>query len=138
MTSFLGMLLSEPAWIGTGLRVVHIFGLVLGVGAATLLDLIIARFILMRGITSEHVYVVDFSSRIVTIGLALLWISGIGFLVHYGVFNPAKLQNPKIWAKIAIVALLSANGLLVHYYVIPRIQTQVGNRMFDVLSPFDC
>ena len=138
MPSFLQVLLSDPAWIGTGLRVVHFCGLVLGVGAATLLDLIIARFILMRGISYEHVYVVDFSSKIITIGLGLLWISGIGFLVHYGVFEPAKLQNPKIWAKIAIVAVLSINGLLVHYFVLPRIRNQVGKRLLDGLSPFDC
>ncbi|UPJ51651.1 hypothetical protein IVB30_10050 [Bradyrhizobium sp. 200] len=102
------------------------------------MDLIIARFILMRGISYEHVYVVDFSSKIVTIGLGLLWISGIGFLVHYGIFEPAKLQNPKIWAKIAIVAVLSINGLLVHYFVLPRIRNQVGKRLLDGLSPFDC
>lgn len=138
MPSFLQVLLSDPAWIGTGLRVVHFCGLVLGVGAATLLDLIIARFILMRGISFEHVYVVDFSSKIVTIGLGLLWVSGIGFLIHYGVFEPAKLQNPKIWAKIAIVAVLSVNGLLVHYFVLPRIRNQVGKRLLDGLSPFDC
>jgi hypothetical protein len=138
MQSFFLVLASDPAWIGTGLRVVHFCGLVLGVGAATLLDLIIARFILTRGISSEHVYVVDFSSKIVTIGLALLWISGIGFLVHYGVFEPAKLQNPKIWAKIAIVAVLSVNGLLVHYFVLPRIRNQVGKRLLDGLSPIDC
>ena len=138
MQSFFLVLASDPAWIGTGLRVVHFCGLVLGVGAATLLDLIIARFILTRGISSEHVYVVDFSSKIVTIGLALLWISGIGFLIHYGVFEPAKLQNPKIWAKIAIVAVLSVNGLLVHYFVLPRIRNQVGKRLLDGLSPIDC
>jgi hypothetical protein len=138
MSSFFGVLLSDPAWIKTGLRVVHFCGLVLGVGAATLLDLIIARFILMRGISSEHVYVVDFSSKIVAIGLGLLWISGIGFLIHYGVFEPAKLQNPKIWAKIAIVAVLSVNGLLVHYFVLPRIRNQVGKRLLDGLSPSDC
>jgi hypothetical protein len=138
MQSFVQALSSDPAWIGTGLRVVHFCGLVLGVGAATLLDLIIARFILMRGISFEHVYVVDFSSKIVTIGLGLLWVSGIGFLVHYGVFEPAKLQNPKIWAKIAIVAVLSVNGLLVHYFVLPRIRNQVGKRLLDGLSPIDC
>ena len=138
MSSFFQVLLSDPAWIKTGLRVVHFCGLVLGVGAATLLDLIIARFILMRGISFEHVYVVDFSSKIVTIGLGLLWISGIGFLIHYGIFEPAKLQNPKIWAKIAIVAVLSVNGLLVHYFVLPRIRNQVGKRLLDGLSPFDC
>jgi hypothetical protein len=138
MPSFFQVLLSDPAWIRTGLRVVHLCGLVLGVGAATLLDLIIARFILMRGISFEHVYVVDFSSKIVTIGLGLLWISGIGFLIHYGVFEPAKLQNPKIWAKIAIVAVLSVNGLLVHYFVQPRIRNQVGKRLLDGMSPFNC
>ena len=138
MSSFFQMLLSDPAWIRTGLRVVHFCGLVLGVGAATLLDLIIARFILMRGISFEHVYVVDFSSKIVTIGLGLLWLSGIGFLIHYGVFEPAKLQNPKIWAKIAIVAVLSVNGLLLHYFVLPRIRNQVGKRLLDGLSPSDC
>jgi hypothetical protein len=138
MPSILQVLLSDPEWIGTGLRIVHLCGLVLGVGAATLLDLIVARFILMRGISSEHVYVVDFSSKIVTIGLGLLWISGIGFLIHYGIFEPAKLQNPKIWAKIAIVAVLSVNGLLVHYFVLPRIRNQVGKRLLDGLSPFNC
>lgn len=137
MSSFFQVLLSDPAWIRTGLRVIHFCGLVLGVGAATLLDLIIARFILMRGISSEHVYVVEFSSKIVAIGLGLLWVSGIGFLVHYGVFEPAKLQNPKIWAKIAIVAVLSVNGLLVHYFVLPRIRSQVGKRLLDGLSPSD-
>jgi len=138
MQSFFWGLSLDPAWIGTGLRVVHFCGLVLGVGAATLLDLIIARFVLMRGISFEHIYVVDFSSKVVTIGLALLWISGIGFLIHYGVFEPAKLQNPKIWAKIAIVAVLSVNGLLVHYFVLPRIRNQVGKRLLDGLSPSDC
>ena len=59
-------------------------------------------------------------------------------MIHYGVFEPAKLQNPKIWAKIAIVAVLSINGLLVHYFVLPRIRSQVGKRLLDGLSPFDC
>jgi hypothetical protein len=138
MQSVLQLLSLDPAWIRTGLRVVHLCGLVLGVGSATLLDLIIARFILMRGISYEHVYVVDFSSKIVTIGLSLLWISGIGFLIHYGLFEPTKLENPKIWAKIAIVAVLSVNGVLVHYFVLPRIRNQVGKRLLDGLSPFDC
>lgn len=138
MQTYLQFFTLDLVWIKTGLRVVHLWGLVLGVGSATLLDLIIARFILLRGISREHVYIVDFSSKIVTIGLGLLWISGIGFLIHYGVYEPAKLENPKIWAKIAIVAVLSINGLLVHYFVLPRIRNQVGKRLLDGLSSFDC
>lgn len=138
MQSFLQLAMSDPAWIRTGLRVVHFCGLVLGVGSATLLDLIVARFVLMRGISPEHVHIVDFSSKVVTIGLVLLWVSGIGFLFHYGFFDPAKLQNPKIWAKIAIVAVLTVNGFLVHHFVLPRLRDQVGKRLFDGLSPFEC
>jgi hypothetical protein len=92
----------------------------------------------MRGISKEHVHVIDFASKIVTVGLGLLWISGIGFLIHYGLFDPAKLQNPKIWAKIAIVAVLSINGVLVHYFVLPRIRSQIGQRLLDGLSHFHC
>jgi hypothetical protein len=36
------------------------------------------------------------------------------------------------------VAVLSINGLLVHYFVLPRIRNQVGKRLLDGLSPFDC
>lgn len=139
MLSFLHLLSSDPAsWIRTGLRVVHFCGLVLGVGAATLLDLIIARFVLMRGISKEHVHVIEFSSKVVTVGLGLLWISGVGFLIHYGFFDPEKLQNPKIWAKIAIVAVLTVNGILVHYFVLPRIRIQLGKRLLDDLSHSHC
>jgi hypothetical protein len=139
MLSFLQLLSSDPAsWIRTGLRVVHFCGLVLGVGAATLLDLIIARFVLMRHISKDHVHVIEFSSKVVTVGLGLLWVSGIGFLIHYGFFEPVKLQNPKIWAKIAIVAVLSINGFLVHHFVLPRIRIQVGKRLLDDLSHSHC
>ncbi len=139
MLSFSHFLWSDPAaWIRTGLRIVHFCGLVLGVGAATLLDLIIARFVLMRDISKEHIHVIDFSSRIVTVGLSLLWISGLGFLIYYGFFDPVKLQNPKIWAKIAIVAVLTINGILVHFFVLPRIRNQVGKRLLDGLSQFHC
>lgn len=98
MLSFPPMISSNPAaWIRTALRLIHSGGLVLGVGAATLLDLIIARFVLMRDISKEHVHVIEFSSKVVTVGLGLLWISGIGFLIHYGFFESVKLQNPKMW-----------------------------------------
>lgn len=139
MQSFLHLLSSDSAAsVRTGLRIVHFCGLVLGVGAATLLDLIIARFVLMRDISKEHIHVIDFSSKIVTVGLSLLWISGIGFLIYYGFFDPVKLQNPKIWAKIAIVAVLTTNGILVHFFVLPRIRKQVGKRLLDGLSQFHC
>jgi hypothetical protein len=136
MQSIFSVIFSDPAaWLKTMLRIIHLFGLVLGVGAATLLDLIIARFLIARVISEPHVHVVEFSSKVVTIGLALLWFSGIGFLIHYGLFDPNKLWNPKVWAKISIVAVLSLNGILVHHFVLPVIRGQVGGSLFDGISP---
>ena len=135
MQSVLMFFSSDPAaWLKTSLRIIHFCGLVLGVGAATLLDLIIVRFVMTRTISGEHVHVIEFSSRVVTVGLALLWFSGVGFLIHYGLFDPNKLWNPKIWAKISIVAVLSLNGVLVHHFVLPVIRRQVGSNLFDGLS----
>jgi hypothetical protein len=126
------MLSTDPAALSkTGLRLIHFVGLVLGLGAATLLDLIIIRFVLMRQIADEHINVIEFSSKVVAVGLGLLWLSGVGFLVHYGLFDPAKLWNPKVWAKITIVAVLSINGVLVHHFVLPAIRNQVGRGLFD-------
>src|SRR5258705_5471553 len=130
--------LDPAAWIKTGLRLVHFGALVLVLGAATLLDLVIARFVLMRSVSREHVQVIDFSSKIVTIGLGLLWFSGIGFLIHYGLFDPSKLWNPKIWAKITIVVVLSINGVIVHHFVLPHIRAQIGSRLLEGLSYSRC
>ena len=118
----------------SSLVTIHLFGLVLGVGAATLLDLFIVRFLIMGNITNEYCHVVEFSSKIVTFGLLILWVTGLGFLVHYGVFDPVKLTNQKVWAKIAIVCVLTLNGMFIHRTVLPLIRQRVGRGLFDGLT----
>jgi hypothetical protein len=117
-----------------GLRVTHFIGLVLGLGAATLLDLIILRFLVARTVSAEHCQIVEFSSKVVTVGLALLWITGFGFLLHYGLFDPAKLGNQKIWAKMVIVGILTLNGVFIHRSILPLVQANIGRGLFEGLS----
>lgn len=115
-----------PLLLKSSLRIVHFFGLALGLGSATLLDLILLRF-MVRGRITERVWAIfEFGTRIVNVGLVLLWASGLGFLAYYFVIEPAKLANPKIWAKLAIVATLTLNGALLHWLVLPRVQRRVG------------
>lgn len=121
-------------WIRSGLRLVHFAGIILGVGAATLLDLIIFRFVLTRHIEENSIRIVSFSSSIIVIGLILLWASGIGFFVDYWFYDSTKIMNPKLFAKIIIVAALTANAFMVHYYVLPQIAVQIGKRLFDGLT----
>lgn len=130
---------SDPVtWIKTGLRLGHLAGLALGVGAATLLDFMIVRFAVTRSITDECIQFIDYAAKAITVGLGLLWITGVGFLAYYGAVEPENLNNPKIWAKIAIVAILTVNGFVVHHYALPRIRAQSGKRLLDGLSSIQC
>lgn len=122
---------SEAAMaIKSGLGLMHLLGLVLGLGAATLIDLVACKFLVNGVVHEEHCKVIGFSSRIVTAGLLMLWISGLGFLAHYALFAPANLGNPKVWAKMAIVGVLSLNGVYVHRRVLPFLTSRIGRALF--------
>jgi hypothetical protein len=118
----------------TGLIIAHLVGLALGVGGATLMDLVMLRFMILGRITREHSDFVHFSSQLVAAGLVILWASGLAFLSYYSFHSPESLKNPKVYAKIAIVVVLTLNGFLIHKYVLPLIDRNVGKRLFDDVS----
>lgn len=121
-------------WIMSVLRLFHFAGIIFGVGAATILDLIIFRFVLLKRIEETYIHIIDFTSNIITLGLVLLWTSGFGFLIYYLFCDFEKLDNPKLWAKIIIVSVLTLNALLVHAFVVPQVEIQIGQHLFDGLS----
>jgi hypothetical protein len=123
------------ATLKSSLIAIHLLGLVLGVGAATLLDLFIVRFLILNKVNSEYCGVVEFASKVVTAGLVVLWLTGIGFLVFYALFDPIKLSNQKVWAKIIIVCILTLNGVFIHRTVLPLLRDRVGRTLFDGLRP---
>lgn len=125
-------------WIRSSLMLVHFVGIILGVGAATLLDLIILRFMLTQKITYTATRIVLFSSGVIIAGLILLWISGLGFFVYYWNYDLSKIENPKLAAKIIIVGVLTLNSFMVHSFVLPKIKTQVGYLLFERLSMSHC
>lgn len=118
----------------TFLRLLHFAGLVLGLGGAVFLDLTLARFA-RRSLTHDHVDLVVWISRFVTLGLGLLWLSGLGFLALYQLADPEKLANPKIYAKMTIVAVLTANGLAIHLTVLPQLRRRIGQPLLEELRP---
>lgn len=118
----------------TGLRFIHFIGLALGLGAATLLDLMLLKFFVKKGISAESWEIFHFSARIVNVGLVILWLTGIGFIVHYALFDPVKLTNMKIWAKMSIVVILTINGLFIHGFIMPHLKRQIGKPLFQGMS----
>lgn len=103
----------------------HLIGLVLGLGTTVYLDggcfLSIAR----RSWSGYQEFMAGalfkVATKYVVVGLAILWVSGCGFLIHYSVFSPEKLANPKLLAKFAVVSVLTLNGYLLHYHVLKRV-----------------
>ena len=124
------LLAASAASLKAVLLFVHLIGLALGLGAATLLDLLVARMLVTGKVAPSQPGFVHFTSAIVTAGLALLWLSGLGLLAYYSAFDLAALQNPKVWAKVAIVAVLTLNGLFIHAQVLPLITRQAGRGLF--------
>lgn len=119
----------------TALRFVHFIGLAIGLGGATLLDLILLRFFVRRRIEASTFGIFRFSTSIVDTGLKILWLTGLGFLFHYALFDPEKLTNPKVHAKLAIVAILTLNGVFIHQVILPHVRAQIGRTLFDGVSP---
>lgn len=103
----------------------HLVGLVLGLGTTLFLDGGCVLSITgkswdgYRSFMSGSLF--GFATRYVIVGLAILWITGCGFLIHYAAFSPEKLANPKIYAKLALVSVLSINGYLLHHHVLRRV-----------------
>ena len=106
------LMIAEPgSVIKSVIKILHLIGIVLGLGAATVLDIVIIRYLGYREDQRRTTHLVEFISKIVTLaGLIILWFSGASYLAHYAAFDPEKLGNQKVWAKIAIVAVLTING----------------------------
>jgi hypothetical protein len=124
----------DPTLIKGVLRIAHFIGLALGLGIATFLDLLMLRFMVRTKIRAAHVQAFNFGTKIVIVGLILLWISGLSFLVYYFAVEPEKLSNPKIWAKISIVGVLTANAVYLHKIVLPVVEQQVSRSLFCGLT----
>ncbi|GFM52594.1 hypothetical protein PSCICE_38610 [Pseudomonas cichorii] len=112
----------------------HLIGLCFGLGGATMLDYWILRWMRKGSLPTEIKSTFTFISTVVAIGLGLLWLSGLGFLALYGLESPEKLGNPKLWAKVCIVAALTLNGMLIHVFVLPVVLRDMSQPILDGVS----
>ncbi|MFZ3185403.1 MAG: hypothetical protein WA173_14825 [Pseudomonas sp.] len=71
---------------------------------------------------TQQAYLAE-TQKIVTLALLALWASGL-LLVLQGYLDEGQryLLNQKLWAKVAVVVLLSINGMLLHRVGFPSLQ----------------
>ncbi len=104
----------------TFLILAHTIATVLGVGGATLIEVLLIRALkdgqmdpsegnLMKGIYS-----------VVRIGFVLALVTGVSFLVLYKLNGQTgQLWSAVLWAKMTVVSLIGLNALLLQAHAIP-------------------
>lgn len=100
----------------------HIFGAVLGAGAAYMTDAIFFTSIRDKVISREELKFIKLGSRVVWIGIALSLISG-ALLVSGSI--AAHLESAKFMLKMFIVLVLIINGAVFHFVHLPLISRHV-------------
>ena len=118
----------------TVIKIFHLLGLILGLGGAVFLDFSILTRGILRPVSNYTIHNAEKLSRIVTVGLAILWVTGIALIIMNVADKPEYLTNPKLWAKIVIVVALTVNGVYIHRSVLPFMKRRLGQRLFANLS----
>lgn len=114
----------------TYLVLLHLTGLVIGLGSVTTLDLYLLKFLRGDAVTESDAHLVDLVSKLAALGLAALWVSGLGFLYLLWTNTPGLLPNPKLMAKIVVVGILTINGAFLHFTVLPLVRKSIGRNLF--------
>lgn len=106
----------------------HIIGTALGVGGATSADILFMKELGKDKLSPDALGTLKTMSLIVWVGALLLVISGIGFLWLHQIESPgsALIYSEKLGAKLAVVAIVILNGLVLNFKVTPLLGSFVG------------
>lgn len=106
----------------------HIVGVALGVGGATASDVIFLRGVTSGVLDRSTLRILKTMSVLVWTGLAILIVSGIGFLLLTHAERPTLglIPSEKVAAKLSIVGILTLNGLVFATVIQPLLEHWEG------------
>ncbi|NNE87285.1 MAG: hypothetical protein HKN27_04350 [Silicimonas sp.] len=107
-------------------RAVHLLGLALGFGVAIVADLSAART-LVRPLSWTEIETLERYHRMVAVGLALFWASGLVLLWLRTGFAVENF-SPKLLTKLGVVMLLTVNAVLIGKVGLPAMDRWQGMR----------
>jgi hypothetical protein len=119
------------------LKLLHLCGLIMGVGGAVMVDVVMLRHAILKPVSRYALLQAQLLGRVVAGGLVLLWVSGATLVWIMALIDPTSVDNPKLWAKIVIVAALTLNGFAIWLVTMPRLEKQFGRGYFDRTSNKD-
>ncbi|MFA7193625.1 MAG: vitamin K epoxide reductase family protein [Candidatus Paceibacterota bacterium] len=98
----------------------HLFGFALGVGGATISDVLFMRFLKDFKITVEEKSILQLMSQIVWIGLLIIVVSGIGLFLPE---SERLLDSAKFLTKMVVIAVVILNGAVLNLLITPKLLT---------------
>lgn len=104
----------------------HLLAACVAIGILLIQDLALAK---SKGspLSASAIKDLTRSAEIMFIALIALWISGLSLVLIGYLDNPQQyLMNPKLWAKFTVVAVLTLNGIALHYFSFPRVTSRKG------------
>lgn len=106
--------------------IVHLFGLAIGAGAAFFSDFLFTEALKDRTISKDEFRIIDLTSTVVWVGLAVLLTSGA--ILFFSDIDK-YLDSSKFIAKMSIILILAVNGLVFHYKHFPIFQRSIGKKI---------
>lgn len=122
----------------TFLVFLHIVGTALGVGGATISDILFFRALKNRHLSEEGLSMLKTVSFVVWSGVGLLLISGFAFFLVYRLGLSTRLDlafEPRFWTKMIGVLVIFANGMVMHWKSMPRLEKIAEEKGENLSSP---
>lgn len=95
----------------------HIMGVAVGMGGATITDLLFFNFLRDFTISKKESEVMNMLSNVIMVALGILWVSGVALFFS----DPAAFgASPAFLVKMTILAVLTVNGILMHKFIAPH------------------
>jgi hypothetical protein len=116
--------------INDSARAMHLLGMALGFGIAIMADLWAARTVL-RPLDDKDLETLEIMHRLVSMGLVLLWVSGLTLLWLRTGFE-AERFSPKLMTKIGVVAMLTLNAIAIGRIGLPTMRANQEVRFGDL------
>ncbi len=98
--------------------ILHLFGLALGLGGATMADIFFFKFLADLKISEHERDTIRTISQVIWFGLGLLIVSGVSIVLTDPLFY---LTSAKFLAKMFVVTVILINGAFLNLYITPRL-----------------
>lgn len=113
------------------LTLFHIIGVAIGVGGATVSDVLFFRALKDKRISADELGLLHTLGMMLWVGLIILIASGIGFVTLQYVMSGTSSYIVSAWfqAKMTIIAVLVTNACVMHWYVFPFMKSHLDTSL---------